>query len=59
MNNTLFDTGGRSALNTIPEGRLAIIPLKSTAEIGRKVDEFLVQWRRDRVLHGVISGENG
>ena len=59
MNDTLFDTGGRSALNTIPEGRLAIIPLKSTAEIGRKVDEFLVQWRRDRVLHGVISGENG
>ena len=59
MNDTLFDTGGRSALNTIPEGRLAIIPLKSPAEIGRKVDEFLVQWRRDRVLHGVISGENG
>ena len=53
------DTSLKPEMNTIPEGRLAIIPLKSTEEIGRKVDAFLVKWRKERVEAGLISGDNG
>ncbi len=34
-------------LETIPVGSLGIIPLPSCKELGRKVDEYLVQWRRE------------
>ena len=34
--------------NAAPVGRLGIIPLKSCTTIGSKVDDYLVQWRRDR-----------
>ena len=46
------DTQAKPVLDTTPEGRLAIIPLNSMAEIGRKVDEYLVEWRRQRVQLG-------
>ena len=32
----------------LPVGRLGIIPHKSCSDLGRKVDEYLVRWRRDR-----------
>ena len=31
-----------------PVGRLGIIPHKSCSDLGRKVDEYLVRWRRER-----------
>ncbi len=34
-------------LETIPVGSLGIIPLPSCRELGRKVDGYLVQWRRE------------
>ena len=34
-------------IDTIPVGPLGIIPLKSCAEIGKKVDEYLVSWRQE------------
>ena len=34
-------------IDTIPVGPLGIIPLKSCAEIGKKVDEYLVSWRHE------------
>ena len=34
--------------DSLPVGRLGIIPLKSCTTIGSKVDNYLVQWRRDR-----------
>ena len=34
--------------DSLPVGRLGIIPLKSCTTIGSKVDDYLVQWRRDR-----------
>ncbi|MDD3337269.1 MAG: ribose-phosphate pyrophosphokinase [Lachnospiraceae bacterium] len=36
------------ALDTIPTGRLGLIPLSSCTELGKKVDAYLVQWRRER-----------
>ena len=35
-------------LETIPVGKLGIIPLASCAELGRKVNDYLVEWRRER-----------
>ncbi len=32
----------------LPVGRLGIIPHKSCTELGRKVDEYLVRWRKER-----------
>ena len=32
-------------IDTIPVGPLGIIPLKSCSELGKKVDEYLVNWR--------------
>ena len=34
--------------DSLPVGRLGIIPLKSCTTIGNKVNDYLVQWRRDR-----------
>ena len=35
-------------IETIPVGPLGLIPLKSCAELGKKVDEYLVAWRKER-----------
>lgn len=35
-------------IETIPVGPLGLIPLKSCAEIGKKVDKWLVDWRYER-----------
>ena len=53
------DTQAKPVLDTTPEGRLAIVPLKSTMEIGRKIDEYLVEWRKKRVMKGIVSSANG
>ncbi len=37
-------------LNTIPYGRLGIIAMDSCAELGKKVEKFLTQWRKEREL---------
>ena len=53
------DTQLKPVLNTVPEGRLAIIPLKSTREICSKIDDYLVEWRRERVAKGEAVKEEG
>lgn len=35
-------------LATLPVGRLGLIPLQSCQELGQKVNEWLVQWRKER-----------
>lgn len=35
-------------LDTIPVGPLALIPLASCRELGEKIDQYLVNWRRER-----------
>lgn len=39
---------GEKVIETIPVGPLGLIPLKGCLELGNKVDEFLVNWRRER-----------
>ena len=34
-------------LETIPVGSLGIIPLPSCRELGQKINDYLVQWRRE------------
>ena len=36
------------ALETIPVGTLGIIALESSKALGQKVNDYIVQWRRDR-----------
>ena len=35
-------------IETIPVGPLGVIPLRSCTQLGRKVDEWLVSWRKER-----------
>ena len=35
-------------IETIPVGPLGLVPLKSCTELGKKVDQYLVEWRRER-----------
>ena len=35
-------------LTTLPVGRLGLIPLISCKDLGEKVDEWLVEWRKER-----------
>lgn len=35
-------------IETIPVGPLGLVPLKSCEELGKKVDDYLVGWRRER-----------
>ena len=34
--------------DTLPAGHLGIIPLESSCELGKKVNEYIVSWRKDR-----------
>jgi len=52
MNPDRLDTQLKPVLDTTPEGRLAIIPLKSTQEISRKINDYLVEWRKARTEQG-------
>ena len=35
-------------LTTLPVGRLGLIPLISCKDLGEKVNEWLIQWRKER-----------
>ena len=37
-----------SKFSTIPVGKLGIIAMQSCSELGKKVDEYLVKWRKER-----------
>ena len=39
---------GEKTIETIPVGPLGLIPLKSCAELGEKVNQHLIAWRRER-----------
>lgn len=38
-------------LDTLPVGRLGIIPLSSCAGFGKKIDDYIVKWRKEREEH--------
>ena len=33
---------------TVPVGELGIIPLESCSELGKRVNDYIVDWRKDR-----------
>ena len=35
-------------IETIPVGPLGLVPLKSCTELGKRVNDYLVTWRRER-----------
>ena len=35
-------------LDSLPVGRLGIIPLKSCSALGARVNDYIVDWRKDR-----------
>ena len=39
---------GEKQIETIPVGPLGLIPLKSCEDLGKKVDAWLVEWRKER-----------
>ena len=41
-----------SKLVTVPVGRLGIIPMASCKEMGERVDQYLVKWRKERSTPG-------
>ena len=42
-----------SKFSSIPVGRLGIIAMESCSELGKKVDEYLVKWHKEREEKGV------
>ncbi len=43
-----FQTGFERNIETIPVGELGIIALNSCESLGKKIDDHIVQWRKDR-----------
>ena len=43
-----MNTESSNYYDSIPVGRLGMVPMPSCAEMGRKVDNFLVKWRHER-----------
>ena len=41
-------------LTTLPVGRLGLIPLISCKDLGEKVNEWLIQWRKERSTKSLI-----
>ena len=39
---------GTKGLTTLPVGRLGLVPLQSCSTLGKKVDDWLVSWRKER-----------
>ena len=35
-------------LQTLPVGRLGIIPLKGCEEVCKRIDDYITAWRKDR-----------
>ncbi len=59
MINYTDDTQDKPITQETPEWRLGIVPLASMKEIGDKVNNFLVTWRKERVAKGEASPEHG
>ena len=43
-----MSTKNATPLDSLPVGRLGIIPLKSCEKLGSRVNDFIVKWRKDR-----------
>lgn len=52
------DTQAKPVLNSLPEAPLGIIATRSMTEFGKKVNDYLVSWRRGRVERGEVPNQN-
>lgn len=43
-----MSTNAATPLDSLPVGRLGIIPLKSCEKLGNKVNDYIVKWRKER-----------
>mgnify|MGYP000125701855 FL=1 len=43
--------GTEGHFDTLPIGRLGLIPLNSSAALGKKVDDYLVSWRKGAAMN--------
>ena len=59
MINNADDTQVKPVTQETPEWRLGIVPLASTREIGSKINDYLVAWRKGRVANGEASADHG
>lgn len=59
MTHNTTDTQIAPVLASTPDGHLSIIPMENMKEFGQKVNDYLVEWRRDRVLDGTIPNTDG
>lgn len=53
------DTQAKPVLDSVPEGRLGLIPARSMTEFGEKVNAFLVEWRKNRAAQGINADVDG
>ena len=47
------DNTGETLLNTIPDGKLAIIPLDSMSEFAVQIDRYITGWRKERMAESL------
>ena len=59
MINNADDTQVKPVTQETPEWRLGIVPLASTREIGSKINDYLVAWRKGLVANGEVSADHG
>ena len=59
MINNADDTQVKPVTQETPEWRLGIVPLASTREIGSKINDYLVAWRKGLVANGEASADHG
>ena len=59
MNHISSDTQTAPVLTSTPDGHLSIVPMENMKEFGQKVNDYLVEWRRDRVLNSAIPNMDG
>ncbi len=53
------DTQAKPVLDSVPDGRLGLVPTVSMTEFGRKVNDYLVAWRKQRSEEGISCDVDG
>ena len=52
---TAFDLPESSEYTKIPYGKLGIIALQGTEEFAKKIDSYIVKWRKENVANSTSS----
>ena len=46
---TIVDNYGNDIIKEMPVGNLCLMPLGGTEEITKKIDEYIIEWRKKKV----------